>query len=228
VNIPDTNQMRADAERLQQIARASLMNTDILDLERIAGRLSGWADALDVVLAVNGDARIEADGAYHERNQVVAALAKCFPSGTARTAIEGWDPEWHGCVYIDLPTGQVSWHYHDSQADLFAFLPPYTKGWDGHDTPEKYRRLAALPLCFLLAPPQTIAPERKRNWAAPGAIIDPFLPRDEYIVLPIENPALTLLAELYGWLIGYGFEDKPSVFNGCIGRVKSFLAEHGK
>lgn len=84
------------------------------------------------------------DLAYAERNQVVAALAKLFPSGTARTAIDGWDPAWHGCVYIDLPTGQVSWHYHEREAHWFEALPPYTKPWDGHDTPEKYRRLAAL------------------------------------------------------------------------------------
>lgn len=84
------------------------------------------------------------DEAYLERNQVVAALAKCFPSGTGKTAIEGWDPEWHGCVYIDLPTGQVSWHFHDSQSYLFGDLPPYQGKWDGHDTPEKYKRLAAL------------------------------------------------------------------------------------
>lgn len=84
------------------------------------------------------------DAVYLERNQVVAALAKCFPSGIARTAIEGWAPEWHGCVYIDLPTGQASWHYHDREAHLFEGLPPYAGQWDGHDTPEKYRRLAAL------------------------------------------------------------------------------------
>lgn len=86
------------------------------------------------------------DAAYLERNQVVAALAKCFPSGIAKTVIEGWSEDWHGCVYIDLPTGQVSWHYRDSQAYLFAGLPRYTGLWDGHDTPEKYRRLAALEL----------------------------------------------------------------------------------
>jgi hypothetical protein len=84
------------------------------------------------------------DAAYYERNQVVAALAKCFPSGVARTAIEGWSEDWHGCVYIDLPTGQASWHFHDSQAHLFAGLPAYTKPWDGHTTEEKYARLAAL------------------------------------------------------------------------------------
>ena len=88
--------------------------------------------------------RQQKDGAYFERNQVVAALAKCFPSGVAKTAIEGWSEDWHGCVYIDLPTGQVSWHFHDSQAYLFKDLPPYAGAWDGHDTPEKYRRVNAL------------------------------------------------------------------------------------
>lgn len=84
------------------------------------------------------------DAAYLERNQVVAALAKCFPSGTAKTAIEGWSEDWHGCVYIDLPTGQASWHYHDSQAYLFADLPAYKGKWDGHTTEEKYSRIAKL------------------------------------------------------------------------------------
>lgn len=84
------------------------------------------------------------DEAYLERNRLVALLASLYPSGIARTEILGWDPEWHGCVYIDLPTGQVSWHYHDSHAELFAHLPPYTKPWDGHDTAEKYARVMAL------------------------------------------------------------------------------------
>lgn len=84
------------------------------------------------------------DGAYEERNKVVAALARLFPSGVARTTIPGWSDDWHGCVYIDLPTGQVSWHFHDSQAHLFEGLPAYAGEWDGHDTPEKYRRLAEL------------------------------------------------------------------------------------
>ena len=92
------------------------------------------------------DMEARKDAAYLERNRVVAALAKAYPSGVARTAIEGWSEDWHGCVYIDLPTGQASWHFHDSQAYLFADLPPYTGKWDGHDTPEKYRRLAALPV----------------------------------------------------------------------------------
>lgn len=88
--------------------------------------------------------RAEKDVAYIERNKVVAALARLFPAGLKRTDIPGWNKEWHGCVYIDLPTGQVSWHYHDSQAHLFEGLPAYDGEWDGHDTQEKYRRLAKM------------------------------------------------------------------------------------
>jgi hypothetical protein len=89
------------------------------------------------------------DEVYAERNQVVAGLAALarrlgWQAGTARTDIPGWEPEWHGCVYIDLPTGQVSWHYHEREAGVFAFLPPYGGEWDGHDTAEKYRRVLAL------------------------------------------------------------------------------------
>lgn len=84
------------------------------------------------------------DSVYAERNALVALLARLYPSGTRRTEIKGWDPEWHGCVYIDLPTGQVSWHYHDREAPLFADLPSYVGEWDGHTTDQKYYRIAML------------------------------------------------------------------------------------
>lgn len=82
------------------------------------------------------------DGAYNERNRLVAFLARLFPAGLKKTAIPGWDEAWHGCVYIDLPGGQASWHYHDSEAHLFNGLPPYSGEWDGHSTDEKYERIA--------------------------------------------------------------------------------------
>lgn len=123
----------AEVERDGEAANASLY--------RIIDNLqSELADAQATI----ADMTARKDAAFLERNQVVAALAKCFPSGVARTAIEGWSEDWHGCVYIDLPTGQVSWHYHDSQAHLFKDLSPYTKSWDGHTTEEKYSRLANL------------------------------------------------------------------------------------
>lgn len=84
------------------------------------------------------------DRAYEERNRLVAFLARLYPSGRARTAILGWDPEWHNCVYVDTPLGQMSWHYHDRDAWLFEGLPAYEGKWDGHSTEEKYERLVRL------------------------------------------------------------------------------------
>lgn len=43
--------------------------------------------------------------------------------------IDPSEPEWP-VAFIDLPTGQVSWH-----------LPQHPTAWDGHSTPEKYRRI---------------------------------------------------------------------------------------
>lgn len=82
------------------------------------------------------------DNAYRERNQLVALLSTLFPSGKAKTAIEGWDEAWHGCVYIDFPWGQASWHYHSDDDWMFAHLPPYNKDWDGHTTEAKYAAIA--------------------------------------------------------------------------------------
>jgi hypothetical protein len=84
------------------------------------------------------------DAAYLERNRLVALLARIYPAGVAKTAIEGWSPDWHNCVYIDTPAGQLSWHFHDSHAHLFLGIPPYTKPWDGHSTETKYDRVAHL------------------------------------------------------------------------------------
>jgi hypothetical protein len=84
------------------------------------------------------------DAAYSERNHVVAALANLFPSGIGRTDIDGWDEGWHGCVYIDLPSGQISYHYHDSEQHLFEHLPTYKGEWDGHDKETVHLRLTKM------------------------------------------------------------------------------------
>ncbi len=86
--------------------------------------------------------RARKDHAYLERNHLVAALTRLYPSGIKRTNIPGWSQDWSGCVYIDLPTGQISYHYHDSHAWLFKGLPPYEGKWDGHDKETVHQRLA--------------------------------------------------------------------------------------
>ena len=87
--------------------------------------------------------RMNTNNAYKERNQLVGLLSTLFPSGKAKTAIEGWDEAWHGCVYIDFPWGQASWHYHTDDEWMFSHLPPYTKEWDGHTTEAKYAAIAS-------------------------------------------------------------------------------------
>lgn len=100
--------------------------------------------AMNTAKKFRSSMQAKVDQAYHERNNLVAALARLFPSGTRRTAIAGWDKEWQGCVYIDLPTGQVSYHYHDKEAHLFADLPPYEREWDGHNKADVHDRLGRL------------------------------------------------------------------------------------
>jgi len=115
MHIEEIRHACADLERERDEARAEV------------GRLMGAVD--------------EKDEAYRQRNVLVRALAGLFPSGIRRTNIEGWEEEWQGCCYIDLPTGQVSYHYHDSEDYLFNELPPYTQEYDGHDKETAEQRI---------------------------------------------------------------------------------------
>lgn len=88
------------------------------------------------------------DRAYAERNKCVVGLALLardlgYKVGLARHPEEDktWEDDWRNIVFIELPTGQLSWHMHDSDMYmLYSFCrEPYE--WDGHSTEEKYRRL---------------------------------------------------------------------------------------
>ena len=59
-----------------------------------------------------------------------------------------WDDDWRWIVFIDLPTGQASWHINDSELDWFVHLKRYPdqNTWDGHTTTEKYARSHGLSL----------------------------------------------------------------------------------
>lgn len=82
---------------------------------------------------------------YTERAHLVAALSKLFPASVEDHVGEEWDDDWRNVVFIDLPTGQVSWHISTSDLHLFSHLPRHAgRTWDGHDTPTKYARLDAL------------------------------------------------------------------------------------
>jgi hypothetical protein len=86
------------------------------------------------------------DQAYWERNQLVCALSKVFPAWLEKNHYPGVDPEWENVVFIDLPTGQASWHINTDEMGVFehlSFIPG--DSWDGHSTEEKYKRLASIP-----------------------------------------------------------------------------------
>jgi hypothetical protein len=138
----DMEHLTAEMKFVDKV-RAGLASSD--------ARLVGFIDRLLARVAelegVATDMERRKDAAYEERNRVVALAATLAfdmgcTVGVAKTVIEGWSEDWHGCVYIDLPDfGQCSWHFHDSHARLFSGLPPYRGKWDGHTTEEKYRRI---------------------------------------------------------------------------------------
>jgi hypothetical protein len=61
-------------------------------------------------------------------NALAVAAGYGYPSGIA---IDPAEPDWP-VAYIDLPTGQVSWH-----------LAAYPGAWDGHDGAAKTERIRA-------------------------------------------------------------------------------------
>jgi hypothetical protein len=117
--------------------------SDVTDVEQ---ERDDAISALAVVIAEREKLRAAKDAAYAERNKLVAALSKCFPALLARHPDEDkdWEDDWRWIVFITLPTGQATWHIHDSELPLFAHLERSAATWDGHSTEEKYRRVEAL------------------------------------------------------------------------------------
>lgn len=63
---------------------------------------------------------------------VIGAMYAALRAGyAAGIALDPAEPEWP-VVYIELPTGQVSWH-----------MPAHPIPWDQHTTAEKYNRCHA-------------------------------------------------------------------------------------
>jgi hypothetical protein len=88
--------------------------------------------------------------AYKERNALVCALSKIFPSHLMEHSKDdaSWDDNWRTIVCIEAPlVGQLTWHIHKDELPMFerhlAWLA--YNNWDGHTTEEKYRRLASIP-----------------------------------------------------------------------------------
>lgn len=112
------------------------------EASRLASKLEGAERERDEV-------REAKDGAYAERNRLVAALSALYPSHLQRHPDEDeeWEDGWRWIVFVELPTGQATWHIHDSELPWFDHLLRLNAepvAWDGHTAEEKYRRLAAV------------------------------------------------------------------------------------
>lgn len=122
------------------------------------------------------------DNAYSERNKLVCLLTKLFPSSIEDHVLkegEPWDEEWRKVIFIDLPTGQCTWHIHRDELPMFAHLTSQGRIWDGHTTEEKYKRIANMYL-------------RPWSWRS----IRPIRIQDEYPMLEPSVPPPRSLEEV--------------------------------
>jgi hypothetical protein len=110
------------------------------------------------------------DLAYSERNKLVSLLSKLFPASLERHPEEDktWEDDWRWIVFIQLPTGQVSWHIHDSELPLFDHLPrEQGVKWDGHTNDEKWDRVSK----FIAKDECQKSPETKKTYLVGGGVI---------------------------------------------------------
>ena len=100
--------------------------------------LAEWPD-LRSALKIMGKALTPVDvvdQAYTERNIAVSLLALValrlgYKAGIGKDNNEDWEDEWRNVVYVDLPSGQVSYHIAPHDMECTASLPEYKGKWDG-------------------------------------------------------------------------------------------------
>lgn len=79
--------------------------------------------------------------AYIDRNLAVQAIGKfALQAGYNVWIKKDVENDGFSILYIDLPTGQVSWHIPDGE--IVTNFPDYDGSWDLHDTKQKRERLA--------------------------------------------------------------------------------------
>jgi hypothetical protein len=80
--------------------------------------------------------------AYFDRNQAALVLAKLAQElgMTVGWHVDPEEPDWL-VLMVDLPTGQVSWHF--PKDEVVVEFPVYPGEWDGHDLETKRQRIKA-------------------------------------------------------------------------------------
>ncbi|MGW3860674.1 hypothetical protein ACWEDZ_04230 [Streptomyces sp. NPDC005047] len=79
---------------------------------------------------------------YTERAHLLAVLVALFGGVLSHTDLD--TPGWP-VLYVEGPTGQLSWQIHPDDVWLFEKVPVVDNyPWDRHSTRTKYRRLRKL------------------------------------------------------------------------------------
>lgn len=147
-NADDPEVLRAlndlEAERTRLEARLAACDREMsalsTDKNTLMTAVTHWRARAQVAEARLAEVEAERDGAYRERAQMVVALAKVFPSWVNTDPAE---PDWP-VLYVQLPTGQASWHFSPADRALLDGITVGGPAWDGHTTEEKYERIAAI------------------------------------------------------------------------------------
>lgn len=77
--------------------------------------------------------------AYLDRNMLAVSIAQAALKIGWKAGWKEAAGEWR-IIYVDLPTGQVSWHV---PYEMTGNLPEYKGSWDGHNLKEKRARVKA-------------------------------------------------------------------------------------
>ncbi|WP_329271888.1 hypothetical protein [Streptomyces sp. NBC_01451] len=79
---------------------------------------------------------------YAERAHLLAVMVALF--GGALSYTDPQTPDWP-VLYVESPTGQLSWHIHPDDVWLFPNVPVVDNyPWDKHTTRVKYKRVRNL------------------------------------------------------------------------------------
>lgn len=147
VKLEETQKRLAEAlERNLELKaqRAELLiekDSALVTIERLQ------AEVVELTAQADGEAEWNAAASernriYTERNRVVALAARMAKDRglDVAVALEADAPGWM-VVYIELPTGQVSWHFPAADSAYFDGLPFGARAYDGHTTQKKYERV---------------------------------------------------------------------------------------
>ena len=141
--IADCHEAISTIERLErELTEFRAMPTMVESSDGPPGEVTG----LDAIRML-AEARTSEDRAYSERDSLVSLVSKRFPSWLERhpESDTEWEDDWRWIVIVELPTGQCSWHIHDSELPWFGHLERRDgNSWDGHTADEKYERVALL------------------------------------------------------------------------------------